>query len=160
MKKGAIFSDDRIYRYNLFREREEGKGIINFLLLNPSTADENVNDPTVERCQRRAFVLEGFRTMVVTNIFAYRSTDPAGLLETPFPVGPENDFYILREALASSVVVCAGGNHGRLSGRGRYVATMLRDAGVSLFALRLSKTGQPCHPLYLPYEERIKPWKI
>ena len=157
LRSWATFREDGIYRYSLSREWEKGKGTINFLCLNPSTADEQANDPTVERCQRRA-IMWGYKRLVVTNIYAYRSTDPLQLRKYPQPRGPENNDYILREAKAADVICCAWGNHGTLNRRAREVKTMLRLAGVELHVLRLSRRGIPCHPLYLPYSEGLKLW--
>jgi hypothetical protein len=118
-------------------------------MLNPSTADEVENDPTVERCQRRAIQM-GYNCLVVTNIFAFRSTDPKGLLEIADPVGPKNDYYLKYAANNADLIVCAWGTNGNLYGRGEEVARNILN-GHKLTALKLSKDGIPCHPLYLPY---------
>ena len=94
---GARFSVDRRYRYALWRVWDHGRGICNFLLLNPSIADEATNDPTSERCERRARRW-GFGGLIVTNLFALCATDPAGLRRVADPIGPENDAAILETA--------------------------------------------------------------
>lgn len=145
----ARFSPCRRWRYALWRRWGEG-ALANFLLLNPSTADESDNDPTVERCQRRAAML-GYDGLVVTNLFAWRSTDPSALYTTDAPVGPDNDAAILEAASDAALVVCGWGNHGQLSGRGGAVLAMLRQAGVRPHCLAMTGAGEPQHPLYLPY---------
>ena len=156
VKSGAYFSPDRLYRYNLWRERQEGRGTVNFIMLNPSTADETQNDPTVERCQRRAWSW-GYKRLVVTNIFAYRATNPAELRHAVNPVGPDNDDWLLRSASLANLVVCAWGNHGTFLDRGFRVRQLLYR-WVPLNVLKLSKTGVPCHPLYLPYRLQPVAW--
>src|SRR3954469_17706712 len=91
---GARFSADGLYRYALWRVWDADRGLCNFLMLNPSTADETVNDPTVARCARRARSW-GYGGLVVTNLFAFRATDPSGLRAAPDPVGPEDDAAIV-----------------------------------------------------------------
>ena len=94
---GARFSIDRRYRYALWRVWDHDENLYNFLLLNPSSADEATNDPTIERCERRARRW-GFGGLIVTNLFALCATDPAGLRRVADPIGPENDAAILETA--------------------------------------------------------------
>ena len=94
---GARFSVDRRYRYALWRVWDRSRGACNFLLLNPSIADEVTNDPTSVRCERRARRW-GFGGLIVTNLFAPCATDPAGLRRVADPIGPENDAAILETA--------------------------------------------------------------
>ncbi len=157
LKSGVLFSGDGVYRYTLHRERSEGSGMINFLMLNPSTADLETNDPTVERCQRRAFQM-GYKKVVVTNLFALRSTDPKKLYKTADPIGPDNDFHILRCAAVADMVICAWGTHGDFKHRGYEVRLMLGKANIPLWCLKLTKTGIPAHPLYISYNVEPKPW--
>jgi len=94
----------------------------------------------------------GFDRLVVTNIFAFRATDPAVMRAAPEPVGEENDAYIIKAALKSELVVCGwGGSHGGYRARGMTVARILTELGVKLHALRICPNGHPAHPLYLPY---------
>jgi len=149
--RAARFSGDRVYRYTLDIEFDSGIGVLNFIMLNPSTADEFKNDPTVERCERRARAW-GYRWLTVTNLFAFRSTDPRAMKAAVDPVGPENDAAILDAARTSDLVIAAWGNHGIHRGRAGTVCQSLRSQHVRLRCLRVASTGQPCHPLYLPYE--------
>jgi len=154
---GARFSDCGTYRYSLWRTWGTGQRCL-FLMLNPSTADEVENDPTVERCERRARVL-GFGGLRVANLFALRSTDPSALKAHPDPIGPENDSEILEAARAAGMVVCAWGVHGKLGNRSTSVVRMLREAWIPLHVLKLNADGQPAHPLYLPYGLTPVPWE-
>lgn len=147
---GAKFSPCMRYRYRLWRNWEPEKGYVTFLMLNPSTANEIENDPTVERCQTRALDM-GFGGLQVVNIFAYRSTDPRVLYGLDDPVGPENDAAILEATREAKLVVCAWGKHGNLNNRGVEVTGMLRAAGVQLNCLGTNQDGTPKHPLYVGY---------
>lgn len=151
MISSARFSACGLYRYEL--ERHWGDGPLwMFLMLNPSTADETVNDPTVERCQRRA-TAAGAGGLLVGNLFALRSTDPRGLYTCADPVGPENDAALLAMGARADAIVLAWGVHGALRERGYEVCRLLVRAGLGhkLHALGITKDGAPRHPLYLPY---------
>jgi len=130
---------------------------VNFLMLNPSTATEVQNDPTVERCERRARAL-GFGAFRVTNIFALRATDPRDMRAAADPIGAGNDAAILEAADWATQVVCAWGTHGAHIGRGIAVEALLRPTGVPLLHLGLSKAGHPKHPLYISYTTQPEPW--
>jgi len=153
----AKFSPNCAYRYSLDISWDVDKKSVNFLMLNPSTADEYKNDPTVERCCRRAKEW-GYGSVTITNLFALRSTDPSALYSHPDPEGPSNDAVILRCAKRSDMVVCAWGNHGRFMERSRDVVGLLQSEGVQLHCLKVAKTGEPCHPLYLPYSLKPLPY--
>src|ERR1700693_1820950 len=153
---GATFSECGTYRYRLWREWSS-HGTCNMLMLNPSTADCVDNDPTVERQQRRARQL-GYGRLVVTNLFAFRATDPRDMKAAGEPVGPENDRHILEAAKEAGIVICAWGIHGAFLGRSKAVRTMLREAGVKLHRLEMTKGGEPGHPLYLAYQCLPEDW--
>lgn len=155
----AVFSDCERYRYVLTRVwDDEGQKAL-FVMLNPSTADEFKNDPTVERCERRARAL-GFGAFRVVNIFAFRATDPKVMRAEPEPIGPKNDAAILQSARDwADTIVCAWGNHGDHMGRGEAVATLLRSTGRPLTHLGLTATGQPKHPLYISYSQGPIRWE-
>lgn len=153
----AVYSDCERYRYSLTRiwAPEDGKAL--FVMLNPSTATEVQNDPTVERCERRARAL-GFGAFQVTNIFAWRETDPRKMRAAADPVGPHNDDAILQGALWADQIIAAWGTHGAHLNRGPAVETLLRGTGAPLFHLGLSKAGHPKHPLYIGYAQQPEPW--
>ncbi|OUR75343.1 hypothetical protein A9Q83_18125 [Alphaproteobacteria bacterium 46_93_T64] len=152
----AIFSDCMKYRYRLWRRWADGPSVA-FLMLNPSTADASKNDPTVERCHRRAVEM-GFGALEVVNIFAYRATDPKDLKKAKKPNGPENDQTLLETARSCDMIVCAWGSHGTYLGRDQQVRRLLNDAGVNVHMLALTKHDQPRHPLYMPYAQTPVPW--
>jgi hypothetical protein len=126
-------------------------------MLNPSTADAFQLDPTNRRCVGFAQAW-GYGSMVTTNIFAFRSTDPAGLRTANDAVGPENDGAIVTAAKNADLVIAAWGAHGELQGRGEVVRKMLRDAGIPLHVLRLTKAEHPGHPLYVAADTVPSPW--
>lgn len=152
----AVYSDCEAYRYLLTRVWAPGKRAL-FIMLNPSTATEVQNDPTVERCERRARAL-GFGAFRVTNIFAYRATDPKVMRAAADPVGPGNDAAILGSLGWADQVICAWGNHGDHLARGAAVGAMLRASGVPLWHLGLTGSGHPRHPLYIGYDQQPQPW--
>jgi hypothetical protein len=144
---GAVFSRCRRWRYLLWRRWGDGPAA-NFLMLNPSTADEIKLDPSCTRARNYA-ERWGFGALIVTNIFGWRSTDPYMLKTVRDPVGRLNDAAILRAAREVKLVVCAWGNHGEHRGRGAEVMRNLRSANIALHCLRLNAAGYPAHPLYL-----------
>lgn len=155
----AVYSDCEAYRYTLTRVWDpEGRKAL-FVMLNPSTATEVQNDPTVERCERRARAL-GFGAFQVTNIFAYRATDPKVMRAASDPVGPENDSAISQGAQWADQIICAWGTHGAFGERGAKVEALLRDTGLDLYHLGLSKAGHPKHPLYIAYTQQPEPWSL
>jgi len=156
---GATFSACRRWRYLLWRRWDESKPIANFLMLNPSTADEHQLDPSCTRA--RDFAERwGYGALIVTNLFAWRATDPAQLMAARDPVGPANDRAIVRAAREAAIVVCAWGNHGAHLGRADAVMRLLDHAGARVHALRVNGTGEPTHPLYLPRALRPLRWKV
>lgn len=153
----AIYSECEAYRYKLSRRWGSG-GIVNFVMLNPSVANELRNDPTVERCERRARQL-GFGAFSVTNIFAWRDTDPFAMRRAAEPVGPKNDTILLTAAQEADQVIAAWGTHGAHRGRGPEVASWFQAHQIPLFHLGLSKERHPRHPLYIPYTRQPEVWK-
>jgi len=165
----AIFSECENYRYWLERPVQTGDGNQTpcvFVMLNPSTADAEKLDPTCTRCFNYAAGWNCGR-LVVVNCFAWRSTDPKGLLQAAAPIGVETDKYIdmaARYAFGSGgIVVCAWGGHATLNNRAQYVYAILCDAasdtpGAKLTALKVNADGSPSHPLYL--KASLKPLKF
>jgi hypothetical protein len=153
MTSHAAFSPCRLYRYTLWRSwngisaGEAMDNYVNFICLNPSTADETKDDNTIRKCVRLA-KLWGFDAMCVTNLFGYRSTDPEAMKKVQDPVGPENNLFIEQMATNAKVVVAAWSRHGSHQARSAAVKLLLR--GTPLYCLRMGKTGEPWHPLYLP----------
>lgn len=144
MISNAQFSPCRRYRYTLTRRWGDGHWAM-FIGLNPSTADEFRNDNTVTRCIEFAKDW-GFGALYMTNIFAFRATDPKVMKREPDPIGPDNDGWLRACAAQATVVVAAWGTHGVHLGRGAEVKAMIP----LLHVLKLTKGGHPNHPLYLP----------
>jgi len=156
MIKGATFSHCEKYRYSLWRFWDKNPYAL-FLMLNPSTADEENNDPTVERCQRYA-AQWGYGGLVVCNIFAYRATKPKDMKSQDDPVGPDNDDYITKQAADAGIVVCAWGNHGSHENRSKNIVATLRESNIELHCLKITKQGEPGHPLYLRKDIEPQRW--
>jgi hypothetical protein len=153
----AVYSPCTQYRYLLTREWAAEQGRVLFVMLNPSTATEMQNDPTVERCERRARAL-GFGAFRVCNIFAFRATDPRVMRAAPDPVGPANDAALAESAPWADRIICAWGTHGAYLDRGAQVESLLRATGQPLWHLGLTKDGHPKHPLYIGYAVEPTPW--
>jgi hypothetical protein len=157
----ATFSKCERYRYRLDRIWDARLPPIAFGMLNPSTADHERNDPTIERCERRARAL-GFGSLVVWNLFAYRATRPAALRQQADPIGPENNGFI-EEILAESKsrngkIVVGWGIHGQYLQRHAEVLQIARTINVSLYCLGVTRDGQPRHPLYVSYQRELTGW--
>jgi hypothetical protein len=147
------FSPNRLYRYVWRREVPGKSGRVVFVMLNPSTADENTVDPTVRRCFRFARDWD-FSRIDVVNLFAWRSTDPRVL--TADLVGKHNDYWIAKTLRGADRVVAAWGSHGdRHIERVHRVGAMLPG---NTGCLGTTKTGQPRHPLYLAADTTLRRW--
>ena len=150
----ALFSPCSLYRYELTRKWGDG-GRVNFIMLNPSTAGAIEPDPTVTRCINFAKDW-GFGGLVVTNLYAFRSTDPNVMKLAADPIGPDNDEIIKTNVAECGLVVCAWGNNAT-TGRAAHVLTLIRDAGKVPHALRMTSLRHPSHPLYLPSNLKPQP---
>ena len=145
-RSDAVLSSDREYRYRLSRTWDTEKSTLGFIMLNPSTADESEDDPTIRRCIGYAKDW-GYGSILVGNLFALRATDPSQLREHDRPIGPENDEYLRSICETVEMTVAAWGTKGALGNRGPEVTEMLE---VDLYALDTTKAGHPNHPLYQP----------
>jgi len=154
---GARFSSCRRWRTLLWRRWDATRPVANFLMLNPSTADEVQLDPS---CTRARVYAErwGFGGLIVTNLFAWRATDPDEMKSARAPVGRGNDAAILAAAREATLLVCAWGNHGAHLERSRRVVSLLRSAGIDLHVLKMNGGGEPAHPLYLRGSLRPQVW--
>lgn len=144
MKTDAILSDDRQFRYVLSRVWDEEKPTVMFIGLNPSTADECEDDPTIQKCIKFAQSWD-YGGLYMLNLFAYRTTNPRVLWEVKEPIGNGNDDYIKRYSDGCDKVICAWGNNGDFMQRGKSILQYVPNAHY----LKLNKSGQPSHPLYL-----------
>ena len=159
VKSTALYSDCLLYRYSLTRTWNIQGQKIHFIMLNPSTATEVQNDPTVQRCERRARSL-GFGAFCVTNIFAWRDTDPKKMRTASDPVGADNDAAIQRGCDWADIIIAAWGTHGEHLKRGSAVKDLLAKTKKTIFHLGLSKAGHPKHPLYISYLQQPETWAM
>jgi hypothetical protein len=129
-------------------------------MLNPSTADATLDDPTIRRCIGFARA-GGFGGLQVLNLFAFRATDPTDMKAARDPVGPDNDTHILAAitaaAAASAPVIAAWGVHGALNGRDDEVRKLSLECGVNLMCLGSTKGNHPRHPLYVAAAQEFVP---
>jgi len=170
LSHGATFSFCRRWRYTLWRQWDPGseKDYCAFIGLNPSTADEVQNDPTVTRCINFAKAW-GFPGMWMLNLFALRSTDPKGLYAAVNPYGPHENWKIIWDIAqdnCAQVVVCWGA-HGAYQRAGHTLLTMLDPqwagctpgCGKQLKCFGKTKSRQPKHPLYLANATPLLDWE-
>ena len=158
----AIISDCGTYRYELRRVWDDSLPPYVSGMLNPSTADAELDDPTITRNLRRA-VSMGFGSLIVWNLGAGRSSDPKIWKALADPIGPENDKHIRRILVECrdrrGVAVVGWGNHGTFMKRDKIVSDLARELGVEHMCLGKTKSGQPKHPLYVSNAERPSLWK-
>lgn len=154
MKNDALLSTCGSYRYWLTRSTATMDcfdSVAIFVMLNPSTADASLNDPTIRRCIGYAKAWE-CRGLVVANLYALRATDPKELLAHDDPVGPGNDQHLagLAEQYAQDRIICAWGANARPNRVARFQELMQsRGAADRLYCLGTTIAGAPRHPLYL-----------
>jgi hypothetical protein len=148
MIKDALIDGTKKYRYMLMRQWGDSRdNFVNFIMLNPSTADDKIDDPTIESCIRLAKNW-GFDGFYVTNLFALRATDPKTLRASAEPIGKENDKFIEKYAQSCKLVVIAWGNQGTLKNRNKLVLEQLNKISTP-HCLKKTKLNHPNHPLYI-----------
>ncbi len=152
MDRGADFSPCRRWRYRLWRQWGSGP-VLMVIGLNPSTADEWQDDPTIRRCIGFARNW-GFARLEVLNLFAWRATRPEDLFRAEDPVGVDNQRWLLRVAEQADLRLAAWGNHGARLGQANWARTRLPP----LHCLVVNATGEPAHPLYQPANRRPVPY--
>lgn len=140
----ARFSRCKKYRYTLERRWNEGDGKVVFIGLNPSTADNSSDDPTIRRCVGFARSW-GFEALDVVNLFAFRATFPQDLLRADQPIGPRNNYWIKESTKTANLIIACWGTHGEYIGRANRVLNKLPD----LHCIKMNSSGTPAHPLYL-----------
>lgn len=141
------------YRFELGRAWDSELPRLVFVMLNPSTADAEQDDPTIRKCIGFARRL-GFGSISVANLFAYRATKPAALKAAGYPLHAYEDYYISKLSAggdSDSSVVCAWGSNATGLARVAEVLALIRKAGRKPLALRVNGDGTPAHPLMLPY---------
>ena len=152
--KAAAISDCERYRYQLYRVWDAALPQVFFIMLNPSTADAETDDPTIRRCTGFARSW-GYGGIEIGNLFALRATDPKDLASAQDPVGPANDMHLAamakRAVAATGRAICAWGNQGGMGQRDAEVLRLLQAHHAEPYCLRINRaTGMPAHPLYLP----------
>jgi len=152
MHRAAVFSSCHQYRYALWRRWTDGPQVL-FVMLNPSTADEHVDDPTIRRCIGLA-QRWGYGALTVGNLFAYRTSSPVVLKHAESPIGELNDEWLCKLQQSSTITVAAWGNHGVYLKRSDEVRRMLKSA----YTLGLTQLGQPRHPLYVANTSQSYLW--
>lgn len=163
MERIHQFSDCRKYRFTLWREiaselfddSPKRKEFVQFVGLNPSTADEVVNDNTVSKCIAWAKQW-GFGAMCMTNAFAFRATDPTVMLSEPDPIGMANDAWLADVASEAAIVVICWGNDGAHMNRSEAMLPYLPAGKLHCFGV--TKQGHPRHPLYMANRAELLPW--
>lgn len=159
--KTAEISEDGFYRYYLTRYWDDKLPLLTFIMLNPSTADANIDDPTIRRCMRFARD-RGYGGIVVLNLFALRSPEPKDLKLAADPVGPLNDPYLIGVFQAckknSYDVIAAWGVHGSYLRRDKRILELAGDVGLQLKCLGITKDGSPKHPLYIRADQEFIPY--
>jgi len=151
----AVFSPCRRYRYLLWRRwaSDWDSNYAVFVGLNPSTADETLDDPTIRRCVRFAQDW-GYSGLCMANIFGFRATNPKDMIAIDDPIGVENDDYLIEYSSRAGIVIAAWGNHGTHKNRHLQITELIPV----LHCLKVTKTGMPGHPLYLPKSSRPIPF--
>lgn len=161
MRSTAVFGGvNDEYRYTLSRTWDDSLPIVMFVMMNPSTASITHNDPSVAKCCRYAADW-GYGSLWIGNSCAYRATDQKRLIAVAYPVGPENDKYLLEMADRASLILLAYGQpHKSLRYRGPEVAKLLSRGGTRpLHVLKLCQDGTPSHPLYLRGDLKPTLWR-
>lgn len=152
IKKEADISEDGLYRYRLTRRWDKHKKPLVFCMLNPSTADDKIDDPTIRRCIGFA-QREGAGGIVIVNVFAFRATNPKDLMRAPAPIGEENYSYLTKIAKKyKKVIVAWGAYNNKYCSR---IAEILHNYGAKLYCLGRTKNGSPRHPLYIKADQPL-----
>jgi len=163
MDRSADLSDCGAYRYSLSRKwGGDAYRPIVFVMLNPSTADASVDDPTIRRCM--SFAQRESRTgILVVNLFAFRATSPTDMMESRDPIGADNDLVLsnafFQAALTDAPVVAAWGAHGSYRARDREVYELALARAIKLQCFGRTKSGAPRHPLYLKSDTPLVEWQ-
>ncbi|HEX2925063.1 MAG TPA: DUF1643 domain-containing protein [Ruminiclostridium sp.] len=157
MIKGAIIDETGKYRYQLWRIWDETKPLVLFIMLNPSTADTEEDDPTIRRCMNYARSWD-YGGIKVVNLFAYRATNPKELTKVIDPVGIENNKFITMAVQETGTVIAAWGTKGNYLSRQNHLMEL--ELLYNLHYLELTKDGFPKHPLYLKADLKPIKWAI
>lgn len=159
MIKTAEISECGLYRYHVGRSWDASLPSLTFVMLNPSTADAELDDPTIRRCIGFA-KREDMGAIHVVNLFAYRATNPANLPTDGGRVGPDNEKYLHGRLVAArdgmTKIVCAWGAHPLADRSAIFFKQYARAQGVDLYCLGHTKDGHPRHPLYVKGDQPLE----
>lgn len=159
----AIISGCGQYRYTLDREFGSAAPVLLWVMLNPSKADAEKDDPTIRKCIGFTGRL-GYERLRVVNLFAWRATNPNDLADPVDPVGPENERHLARSITYADRVIVAWGAHQIPGFRQQKIGQVARVLEIMghrrLECLGTSKDGSPRHPLMLPYATQLKRWEV
>lgn len=161
LQSGAIFSPCERYRYHLWRVWNDELPILVWIMLNPSTADAEKDDPTIRRCIGFA-KRDGYGGVSIRNVFAYRATDPRELEKVADPFGPENGMALLncrQVSLLTRLVVAWGVPIVKLRRSNAYKDAANAAAINEAYCLGTTKSGDPRHPLYVRGDAELITWK-
>jgi hypothetical protein len=162
MERSACFSACGTYRYILTRRWDKYKKTVNFVMLNPSKADHEIDDPTIRRCINFAKAW-GYGQIVVTNQFGFKGSNPYDMRRGDDPIGPDNDHFLAMESAVADLRIAAWGVHGDFLGRDKVVFDIISHGGtlpVHWIGRCKTKNGQPGHPLYIPKTAIPELWSL
>ena len=151
LSRDAVISPCGRYRYRLTRTWDHAKPPLPWIMLNPSTADANIDDPTIRRCMSFAR-REGAGGIEVLNLFALRSPKPSDLRKVADPIGPDNDEWIREVLHPHGRVVAAWGAY---SAWERVAEVMDLVRGIRFLCLGRTGAGHPKHPLYISGDQPL-----
>ena len=154
VENSAIISECGFYRYELRRIWQPKTGLVCWVMLNPSIADANIDDPTIRRCMGYT-ARWGYGGIIVVNLFALRATNPSNLRESTDPIGPDNYHYVFKASWEAKITIAAWGIRGKYLKQNEKVLAQLTNAHY----LALTKDGSPGHPLYLNSELQPIPFE-
>lgn len=150
------------YRYRLTHRWGRDGSLAMFAMLNPSTATELADDPTIRRC--RSFAQrEGLSGMTIVNLYAYRATKPHDLWQAGLAGvdtrGPLNEATWLAAISESDLLIAAWGAHAELHVAAR-ARRLVQQVGGRFYCLGRTKKGQPRHPLYVRANKALEPYPL
>ena len=146
---GAVLDNTRTYRYVLWRVLKEKGDTILWIGLNPSTADEDTDDPTIRRVVNYSRDW-GYANVLMANLFAFRATDPKEMKKAADPFGKDNNDWLIKLRKQSQLCVAAWGNAGCLKWSGHRLLKQFKELGLTpIHCLGITKVGHPRHPLYM-----------
>lgn len=158
MESKVLFSECGTYRYSLSRKLgSTHKRVLTFVLLNPSTANEVKNDPTVARCQKYAET-HGYSEMIVVNLFGLRSTDPKKLKTELAPIGIQNLMEVAKALKAANTIIVGWGSNEMAKRWFNGIRETLFE-GYDMYAFGTNLDGMPKHPLYVVTGTPLQLWK-